>query len=57
MTVAELIAVLQTFPQDTVVNVNNNEGGIFHEEVHSVNFFEEDSMDPARVVIQVNVYE
>lgn len=36
MTVAELIALLQTMPQDLPVSVNDESGHVFHEDVAGV---------------------
>jgi hypothetical protein len=56
MTVAELIKILQTMPQDWAVEVNDNLGGDVHQ-IDSIDMFpaieEEDGY--AVVVIQVNV--
>ena len=54
MTVAELIAELQKLPQDAVVNINDNDNGILHEEIGQVDYFVADDQDPECVVIQVN---
>ena len=56
MTVAELITVLQTMPQDAPVAVNDNHGGIWHPTVEGVDHFAEDwwEDEPEVVVLQVN---
>jgi hypothetical protein len=55
MTVAELIAILQTMPQNVQVMVNDNRNGIFHEEL-DVDYFAAHPKyhEPAMVVLQVN---
>lgn len=68
MTVAELIAILQTMPQDYNVEINDNQGGnAFPREnvnffpIYTVDCFGPEDMDPdfpdsiPSVVIQVNV--
>ena len=56
MTVAELIAILQTMPQDLEVEVNNNNGReIFA--IEQVDYFSEEELDgefEPSVIIQVN---
>ena len=53
MTVAELIAILQTMPQDLPIEINDNEGGqIIY--IDSVDSFPEDEDYPV-VMIQANV--
>jgi hypothetical protein len=53
MTVAELIAILQTMPQDVAVEINDNLGGqIIY--IDSVDSFPEDEDYPL-VMIQANV--
>ena len=56
MTVAELIAILQTMPQDLEVEVNNNNGReIFA--IEQVDYFSEEELDgefEPSVMIQVN---
>ena len=42
MTVAELIARLQTMPQDMPVSVNDEDGANFHEDVDGVFVIQED---------------
>jgi hypothetical protein len=56
MTVAELIAILQTMPQDAPVAVNDNRRGNFYDTVDQVDHFAEDFADgdPEVVVLQVN---
>jgi hypothetical protein len=56
MTVAELIEVLKTMPQDLPVHINDECGGILHEDI---DFVFEVAADPeygeeAAVVIAVN---
>lgn len=60
MTVAELIAILQTMPQDYPVDINDNgNGNVFA--IEQVDCFLPEDMDPdfpedyPSVVIQVNV--
>lgn len=55
MTVAELIAILQTMPQDAPVAVNDFRRGNFYETVDGVDHFDADWSpgDPEVVVIQV----
>ena len=57
MTVAELIAILQTMPQDLPIEINDNEGGqIIY--IDSVDHFDLEGEDDYPVVmIQANVYE
>ncbi len=57
MTVAELIAILQTMPQDLPVEINDNMGGqIIY--IDSVEEFDLDGEDDYPVVIiQANVYD
>jgi hypothetical protein len=56
MTVAELIAILQTMPQDLEVEVNNNDGReIFA--IEQVDYFSEEELDgefEPSVMIQIN---
>lgn len=53
MTVAELISILQTMPQDVQVEVNDNYGGeIFV--IEQVDHFEATEEDDEIVIIQVN---
>jgi hypothetical protein len=58
MKVSELIAILQTMPQDVVVEVNDNNGGEVYG-IHSVDHFTPNTDlwpdDYESVVIQVNV--
>jgi hypothetical protein len=54
MTVAELIEVLKTMPQDVVVEVNDNGGGEVYA-VEGVDYFEADADFDECVTIQVNV--
>lgn len=56
MTVAELIAQLQTLPQDLPVSVNDELGGTFHEDVEIAYEMEMDETygDRACVVLSVN---
>jgi hypothetical protein len=54
MTVAELIEVLKTMPQEVEVEVNDNHGGnVF--EIDQVDHFEAEDDFAEVVVIQVNV--
>jgi len=57
MNVAELIAELQKYPANIVVEVNDNYGGKVSS-ISSVDFFEADGVynDPAVVMIQINCY-
>ena len=55
MTVAELIAILQTMPQDLEVEVNNNGREIFA--IEQVDYFSEEELDgefEQSVMIQIN---
>ena len=55
MTVAELIAILQTMPQDLEVEVNNNGREIFA--IEQVDYFSEEELDgefEPSVMIQIN---
>ena len=55
MTVAELIAILQTMPPDLEVEVNNNGREIFA--IEQVDYFSEEELDgefEPSVMIQVN---
>jgi hypothetical protein len=56
MTVAELIEKLKTMPQDLPVHINDEVGGIYHEEIDAVFDIAEDPEygDEAAVVISVN---
>jgi hypothetical protein len=54
MTVAELIEVLKTMPQDAIVEVNDNGGGEVYG-IDGVDYFEADDDFEELVVIQVNV--
>jgi sulfur carrier protein ThiS len=54
MTVAELIEILKTMPQDVMVEVNDNRGGEVYN-VEQVDHFEADDDFEEVVVIQVNV--
>jgi hypothetical protein len=54
MTVAELIEVLKTMPQDVTVEVNDNGGGEVHG-IDQVDYFEADADFDECVTIQVNV--
>jgi hypothetical protein len=58
ITVAELIAQLQTMPQDIAVQVNDNRGGEVYD-LDSVDLFDEGSIalepeDEPVVILQVN---
>jgi len=57
MTVSELIAILQTMPQDAPVAVNDFRRGNFYKTVDGVDHFDADwghtAGDPEVVVIQV----
>ena len=55
MTVAELIAILQTMPPDLEVEVNNNGREIFA--IEQVDYFSEEELDgefEPSVMIQIN---
>ena len=55
MTVAELIAILQTMPQDLKVEVNNDGREIFA--IEQVDYFSEEELDgefEPSVMIQIN---
>lgn len=54
MTVAELIEILKTMPQDCLVEVNDNMGGEIYD-VEQVDHFEATEYDDETVVLQVNV--
>jgi hypothetical protein len=58
MTVAELIGLLKQLPQDAPVSVNDELGGVFHEDVECVMYLPEDIQkeygDRACVVLVVN---
>lgn len=58
MTVAELIAKLQTLPQHLDVCVNDERGGTFHEEIDAVFDIDEDkdNDESACVIIAVNPF-
>lgn len=49
----ELIALLQTMPEDVDVEVNDNNGGEVYL-IDQVDYFTADGYDGARIVIQVN---
>lgn len=53
MLVSELIALLQSMPQDVAVEVNDNAGGQIIE-IDSVDFFPADGTYTEVVVIQAN---
>jgi hypothetical protein len=56
MTVAELIAILQTMPQDLPIEVNDNNGGQIYP-IEQVDCFTELDIEPddyPTVVLQVN---
>ena len=56
MTVAQLIELLKQLPQDAPVSVNDEQGGIFHEDVECAFYVPEDPVygDRAAVIIVVN---
>lgn len=56
MTVAELIKQLKKFPQNTLVSVNDEINGIFHEVLEDVFYLPEstDEFDNACVILVVN---
>jgi hypothetical protein len=56
MTVAELIEKLKTLPQDLPVHINDEAGGVYHDEIDAVFDIEHDPEydEEAAVVISVN---
>lgn len=58
MTVAQLIELLKQCPQDAPVSVNDELGGVFHEDVECVMYLSEEVQeeygDRACVVLVVN---
>jgi hypothetical protein len=56
MTVAQLIELLKQLPQDAPVSVNDEQGGIFHEDVDTVFYVPENPEygDRACAIIVVN---
>ena len=56
MTVSELIELLKQLPQDAPVSVNDEQGGVFHEDVAFVFYRQEDLKygDRACVILVVN---
>ena len=59
MTVAELIGLLKQLPQDAPVSVNDENGGVFHEDIDTVFYVPENPEfdDRACAVIVVNGFE
>ena len=56
MIVAELIEKLKTMPQDLPVHINDEAGGVYHDEIDAVFDIEDDTEhgDESAVVISVN---
>jgi hypothetical protein len=56
MTVSELIGLLKQLPQDAPVSVNDEQGGVFHEDVEWVFYRPEDKKygDRACAILVVN---
>jgi hypothetical protein len=59
MTVAQLIGLLKQLPQDAPVSVNDEQGGVFHEDIDTVFYVPENKEfdDRACAVIVVNGFD